>query len=159
MSKRWWAISLCLTVIGVLLLLAPSLNAWRFEPAPRNASIVDSPEPIVLPGISIPEDTPVWTILLFWLALVVTLVLFFLFLPTNARIKCVPIRPSRTRVYAGTIPARGGVWRSLEFGRMRRVMRHGASTGTSWFATLWRAGSGGWNARFRWDVFGGPESR
>ncbi|MFH1186411.1 MAG: hypothetical protein V1755_15485 [Chloroflexota bacterium] len=85
MRRRWWALSLCVIVIGVLLLLAPSLDELDFKPARSFASALDPARPIVLPALSVPEDTPISTILLFWLALVVGLVVFFLFLPSHLR--------------------------------------------------------------------------
>jgi len=85
MNGRLWALGMCVMVLAVVALLAPSLDRLQFEPARPIGSAVNPARPIVLPALSIPEDTPLWKILLFWLILVGNLGLFFLFLTPELR--------------------------------------------------------------------------
>jgi len=57
-----------------------------------------------------------------------------LILPTIARIKAVPIRPRRTRVYAGTIPARVG-GEGVEFFGVRQYEMGDSARRINWRAT------------------------
>jgi hypothetical protein len=85
MNRRSWALALSIVVIVVLILLAPSLGNLRFKPAVPLASQWNPPGPIVLPSLHIAEDTPLWKIVLVWLAFVVNAALFFLLLPPELR--------------------------------------------------------------------------
>jgi len=85
MNRRLWVLGLCIIVVAAAILLVPSLGGLRFEPARSFASPWNPARPIVLPSLNIAEDTPLWNILLFWLALVVNLALFFLLLPPELR--------------------------------------------------------------------------
>jgi hypothetical protein len=85
MNRRLWVFLLCFIVIAALGLLASSLNELRFEAGLPLASVVHVERPIVLPAIRISEDTPVWRIVLIWLAFVVIFVLLVLMLPPELR--------------------------------------------------------------------------
>jgi uncharacterized protein DUF4129 len=85
MKNHWWILGLCCLVIAVIVLLAASLHDVTFEPAQRFATAPSSPTQFRLPPLEIPSDTPVWKILLLWLAFVVNMVLFFLLLPPEVR--------------------------------------------------------------------------
>jgi hypothetical protein len=66
-------------------LLASSLHSLEFQPGRPLASVFSPEQPITLPSMHILEDTPVWSLLLIWLALVVNLALFLLLLPPEMR--------------------------------------------------------------------------
>ena len=80
MKRRIWALGACLIVLALLVVLAPSLDELRFKPPRPFAFSSDPAQPFTLPNLGIAEDTPIWKILLFWLALVLnlTIVLFLL---------------------------------------------------------------------------------
>jgi len=80
-----WALAACLVVLAVVVLLAPSLGAVRFEAARPIAFGARSEGHFVLPALSIPEDTPLWKVLGLWLAIVVHLALVLLLLSPELR--------------------------------------------------------------------------
>jgi hypothetical protein len=85
MNRRLWIFALCVTVLVAIAGLASSLHEVQFEPARSFGGGPRSETPISLPQISIPDDTPIWKILLFWLAFVVNVVLFLVILPPELR--------------------------------------------------------------------------
>jgi hypothetical protein len=86
MNNRTRVLGLALIVLSALVLLAAGLDEMRLGPGRPLDLGPDSAPGVVLPSLDIlDEDTPVWRILLFWLAFVANLVLFFLFLPPALR--------------------------------------------------------------------------
>lgn len=85
MNTRMWAFAACLVVLVMVILLAPSLGAVRFEAARPIAFWARSERPFVLPALGIPEDTPLWKVLGLWLAIVVNLALVLLLLSPELR--------------------------------------------------------------------------
>ena len=85
MKSRLWALGACALVLAAIMLLAPSLDDLRFEPARQAARAPDAARTVIIPAFNIPVDTPLWQILLFWLAAVVNLALFVLLLPPELR--------------------------------------------------------------------------
>ena len=74
-----------LLILVAVILLASSLHDVRFEPGrplPTGSTSVAAPPITVNETI---EKTPLWKILLFWLAFVINLVLFFFLMPPDAR--------------------------------------------------------------------------
>jgi hypothetical protein len=67
------------------MLLVPSLDDLTLEPARPLAFASDPARPFQLPDLSVSEDTPLWQILVFWLALVINLGLFLLLLSPELR--------------------------------------------------------------------------
>jgi Domain of unknown function (DUF4129) len=84
-NRRSIILLLCVLVMAMILVLAASMHDVRFEPgrsldsAPTSRTSVP---PLTLP---IRADTPIWKIVVLWLAFVLNLVLFFLLLPPEVR--------------------------------------------------------------------------
>jgi hypothetical protein len=85
MNTRMWALAACLVVLAVVVLLAPSLGAVRFEASRPITFGARSEGHFVFPALSIPEDTPLWQVLGLWLAIVVNLALVLLLLSPELR--------------------------------------------------------------------------
>lgn len=66
-------------------LLVPSLDELRFEPGKPAGFALGPTRRFVLAPLTIPEDVPVWKILLVWLGLVVNAVLFLMLLHPEVR--------------------------------------------------------------------------
>ena len=85
MYKRLWILGACVVVIVALMLLVPSLDDLTLEPARPLALAPDPARQFQLPDLSVSEETPLWQILVFWLALVINLGLFLLLLSPALR--------------------------------------------------------------------------
>jgi hypothetical protein len=85
MRGRAVILVLSLTAVVTIALLAPGLHEIRFEPGRPLFPALETGRIIVLPALTIPKDTPVWKLVLFWLAVVVSLALLFLLLPQILR--------------------------------------------------------------------------
>jgi hypothetical protein len=85
MAQRPRIFWLCLVVVMAIMVLASSLHEVRFEPGPTFAPSARLQVPNVLPTIQTLVDTPVWKIVVFWLASVAYLILFLLLLPRALR--------------------------------------------------------------------------
>jgi hypothetical protein len=85
MNARLWVMIACGVVIALIILLASSLGRLEFQPARPFGFAPGSTDPLEFPSLEVLEDTPVWQILVLWLALVVTLGLGFLLLPPEIR--------------------------------------------------------------------------
>ncbi|MFN2119596.1 MAG: DUF4129 domain-containing protein [Anaerolineales bacterium] len=85
MHRRQLMLILCLLVVAGAGILAASLHDVQFQPArPLGLSAGPGPQ-IALPRLEISSETPLWKILLLWLAFTLNLVLFFFLLPPEAR--------------------------------------------------------------------------
>jgi hypothetical protein len=85
MSRRLWILVLCILIMSAVIGLASSLHNVHFQPG-RPFSL-DAPAASA-PLLSVPQTistTPLWKVLLFWLAFVINLVLFILLLPPELR--------------------------------------------------------------------------
>jgi len=87
MRDRLWVFAACVILLVTVVLLAPSLNDLKFEPA-RSLSRAQDPIRIaILSDLRIGPETSVWEILLLWLAVFVPLVVAVLLLPPELRKK------------------------------------------------------------------------
>jgi hypothetical protein len=85
MNRKSLILLFCFFVIAAMILLAASLHDVNFQPG-RSLSIQQSSDgPVLFHMPDIPGDVPIWKILLFWLAFVVNLILFFFLLPPEIR--------------------------------------------------------------------------
>jgi hypothetical protein len=85
MNQRQFILVLCLLVVAGMGILAASLHDVRFEP-PRTLAAAARAGPLLsLPNLDVSAETPLWKILLLWLAFALNLVLFFFLLPPEAR--------------------------------------------------------------------------
>ncbi|MGE5072038.1 MAG: hypothetical protein ACM3MF_01305, partial [Anaerolineae bacterium] len=85
MNRRLFLLALGFVIIAAVVALASSLHEVHFEPGrsvPMETTSV-SPPP-VSPEETI-SQTPLWKILVFWLALVINMVLFFFLMPKELR--------------------------------------------------------------------------
>jgi len=85
MNRRQFILVLCLLVVAGAGILAASLHDVQFEPAHPFAAAVGSGPLLSLPRLEISAQTPLWKILLLWLAFVLNLILFFFLLSPEAR--------------------------------------------------------------------------
>jgi hypothetical protein len=85
MNRKRWLLLFCFVVLAAITLLASSLHDVHFQPG-RSLSIRPSAEtPVLLQASETLSQTPLWKLLLIWLAFVVNLVLFFYLLPPDVR--------------------------------------------------------------------------
>ncbi len=85
MDRRIWLLALSLLIVAAVAILASSLHDVHFEPGRALPLTTNSPS---APPLAISEtvsSTPLWKILLFWLAFVINLILFFFLLPPEVR--------------------------------------------------------------------------
>jgi hypothetical protein len=85
MNRRLFLLALCFIIIAAVVALASSLHEVHFEPGrsvPMETTSVSAPPVSPTEAIS---QTPLWKILLFWLALVINMVLFFFLMPKELR--------------------------------------------------------------------------
>jgi hypothetical protein len=85
MNRKTLVLLFCLIVIAAITLLASSLHDVHFQPGRSLSTRQTSNPPIILQTPDVLADTPIWKILLFWLAFVVNLILFFYLLPRELR--------------------------------------------------------------------------
>ena len=85
MKDRAWVLATCVLVIAAVMLLAPALNALRFEPARPMSRASDVARPSILSGLRMDDSTSVWEILFVWLAAVIPLIMVVLLLPPALR--------------------------------------------------------------------------
>lgn len=87
MARRIWILSLCILIVAAVAVLAASVHDVQFKPgkpfaaSTPNASI--APLPLTLGEMV--SRPPLWKVLLFWLAFVVNLILFFYLMPPDMR--------------------------------------------------------------------------
>ncbi len=85
MGRKAFLLVLCLVVVLALIALASSLHDVTFKPGEPFGSDSTSVSPLQLPALSVPADTPIWKILLFWGLAVLNIVMFFWLLPPEVR--------------------------------------------------------------------------
>ncbi len=85
MNRRSMILMLCIIVLMILGILAASLHDVQFAPGRSLAAAARSQTPFSFSPLEIRSDTPVWKILLLWLAFVANLIIFFFLLPPEAR--------------------------------------------------------------------------
>lgn len=74
-------------VLGALVVLTPALRELQFRPGQTFHSPSSAPAPGLVSALQLAAEIPLWKLLLFWLACVVNLVLFFYLLPPELRKK------------------------------------------------------------------------
>jgi len=85
--KRWLLLIISVLILAALVVLASSLHDVHFEPGRPLSMRGSSSPPLEIPLTETVSKTPLWKILLLWLAFVVNMVLFFLLLPPEVRKK------------------------------------------------------------------------
>jgi hypothetical protein len=85
MSRRSFLLLLSLVVVTALIALASSLHNVQFQPGRPFGADSTSTNPIVLPALEVPSNTPLWKILLFWALAVINIIMFFWLLPPDVR--------------------------------------------------------------------------
>ena len=86
MTGKRWILILCVLIVAAVAVLASSLHDVHFEPG-KPIAFENTPSPLP-PALNIAETiekTPLWKILLFWLAFVINLILFFWLIPADLR--------------------------------------------------------------------------
>ena len=84
-QKRWLLLIISVVILAALVVLASSLHDVHFEPGRPLVMRGTSAPPIDIPITETISKTPLWKILLLWLAFVINIVLFFLLLPPDVR--------------------------------------------------------------------------
>ncbi len=85
MNRRLLLLALSVLVMVAVGILASSLPAAHFEPGRAVPLDTTSPNAPELPAAEVIASTPLWKILLFWLALVINMILFFFLIPKEMR--------------------------------------------------------------------------
>ena len=85
MNRKSLLLLFCFIVLAAISLLASSLHDVRFQPGRSLPTHPSSDNPILLQAPEVLEKTPLWKLLLFWLAFVVNMILFFYLLPPEVR--------------------------------------------------------------------------
>ena len=85
MNRKRLILLFCFLVIAAITLLALSLHDVHFQPGRSLSTRQTSVSPILFQAPEFLAGTPIWKILLFWLAFVVNLILFFYLLPPELR--------------------------------------------------------------------------
>jgi uncharacterized protein DUF4129 len=85
MDGKRWVLMLCIVIVAAVAVLASSLHDIHFQPGRSIA--VETPTEHIAP-LALTEmvtKPPLWKVLLFWLAFVVNLILFFYLVPAELR--------------------------------------------------------------------------
>jgi hypothetical protein len=85
MKGRASIVIFCTIVIVAIAVLASSLHDVRFQPARTVESVETHPSLGSLPPIQLLVNTPLWKIVLYWLAVVINFILFIFLLPPEFR--------------------------------------------------------------------------
>jgi uncharacterized protein DUF4129 len=85
MIGKPWLLLLSVMIVAAVAVLASSLHDVRFEPGRALSSEAPSAAPPALPEAETISQVPLWKLLLFWLAFVLNLILFFLLVPPEMR--------------------------------------------------------------------------
>lgn len=86
-QKRWLLLIISVVILAALVVLASSLHDVHFEPGRPLSMRGAAAPPVEIPLTETVSKTPLWKILLLWIAFVVNMVLFFLLLPAEVRKK------------------------------------------------------------------------
>jgi hypothetical protein len=85
MNRKRRLLLFCFIVLAAITFLASSLHDVHFQ-AGRSLSILTSSQPpVIFQAPALLSDTPLWKILIFWLAFIVNLFLLFYLLPPELR--------------------------------------------------------------------------
>ncbi len=85
MDGKHWVLALCIVIVAAVAVLASSLHDIHFQPG-RSIAVEAPSEPIAPLGVTeMVSKPPLWKVLLFWLAFVVNLILFFYLIPPELR--------------------------------------------------------------------------
>ncbi len=86
MNGKGWLLMLSLIMVIVVAVLASSLHNVHFQPGKPLSFDTPVAPPMELPNITeLVAKPPLWKVLLFWLAFVINLILFFWLLPPEVR--------------------------------------------------------------------------
>jgi hypothetical protein len=85
MNRKSRLLLFCFIVLAAITLLASSLHDVHFQPGRSLSARQISDTPVLLQMPEAISKTPLWKILLFWLAFVINLLLFFYLLPREVR--------------------------------------------------------------------------
>ncbi len=86
MNSKGWLLILSLIMVVVVAVLASSLHDVHFQPGKPLSFDTPVTAPMQLPDITeLVSKPPLWKVLLFWLAFVLNLILFFWLLPPDVR--------------------------------------------------------------------------
>jgi hypothetical protein len=85
MRHKTFLFVLSFGLVVAMVVLASSLHDVRFEPGRSLGSAAPASTQLLLPNLQIPPEIPTWKILLFWLAAVINLILFFWLLTPDLR--------------------------------------------------------------------------
>ena len=91
MDGKRWVLALCLVIVVAVAVLSSSLHDVHFQPG-RSIAVETATEPATpLAVTEMVSKPPLWKVLLFWLAFVINLILFFYLLPAS----CVSVSCAR----------------------------------------------------------------
>ncbi len=85
MIEKSWLLTFGFIVLAATVVLTSSLHDVNFQPGRSLSTRTLTGPAISLPVVETLAETPLWKLLLFWLAFVVNLILFFLLLPPELR--------------------------------------------------------------------------
>ncbi len=85
MNRKRWLLLFCFLILVAITLLASSLHDVHFQPGRSLPTGPISDNPVILQAPEVLTAVPLWKILLFWLAFVINLILFFYLLPPEVR--------------------------------------------------------------------------
>ena len=85
MSRKALLLLFSLAAVIAVIALASSLHDVTFQPGRPFTSDSTPTNPFVLPALTIPTETPLWKILLFWALALINVVLFIWLLPPEVR--------------------------------------------------------------------------
>ena len=87
MNRRLLLLLLSVLIVAAVVVLAASLHDVHFQPGRSLPAVPGSGTGSPLTLTETVSDTPLWKVILFWLALVINMVLFFFLLPKDVRKK------------------------------------------------------------------------
>jgi hypothetical protein len=85
MVRKHWLLLIGLVVMAAIVILSASLHDVHFQPGRSFAATISSNPPVLLSAEEMISQPPLWKVLLFWLAFLINLVLFFFLLPPEHR--------------------------------------------------------------------------
>ena len=85
MDGKRWVLALCIVIVVAVAVLSSSLHDVHFQPGRSIAVDVPSGPATPLALTELVSKPPLWKVLLFWLAFVINLILFFYLIPRELR--------------------------------------------------------------------------
>ena len=85
MNRKQYLLLFCFIILAAIILLASSLHDVQFQPGRSLSTPATTDNPVLLQAPEVLAETPLWKLLLLWLAFVVNLILFFYLLPPELR--------------------------------------------------------------------------